>query len=39
MNKEYSCLPKGAKVEKFFDRYGVVVRCEFEPSKGQRVNL
>jgi topoisomerase-4 subunit A len=38
MNKDYRCIPKNAKIEKMFDRYGVVIRCEFAPAKGQRIN-
>ncbi len=38
MEKEYGACPKGSKVEKVFDRYGVVIRCEFEPKARQRVD-
>src|SRR5690606_1997076 len=38
MDKEYSACPKGAKIEKIFDRYGIVIQCEFEPSPRQRIN-
>jgi len=37
LDKEYRCCPKGAKIEKFFDRVGVVLRCEFEPAPRQKV--
>lgn len=38
LDKEYSAVPEGSKVEKLFDRYGIVVRCEFAPAKGQKVH-
>lgn len=37
MNKEYSLIPKGCKIEKLYDRYGVVVRCQLPPARGQRI--
>ncbi|OVE77982.1 hypothetical protein BVX99_01080 [bacterium F16] len=36
MDKDYRCCPKGAKVEKIFDRYGVVLHCEFRAAPRQR---
>ena len=36
MDREYKAVPKGCKVEKIFDRYGVVLRCEFRPKPRQR---
>lgn len=38
MDKDYRGAPKGSKIEKLFDRYGVVLRCEFEPKPRQRVD-
>ncbi len=38
MEKEYTLAPPGSKVDKLFDRHGIVIRCEFEPAKYQRVN-
>ncbi len=32
MEKEYKAVPKGCKVEKVFDRYGVVLNCQFRPK-------
>jgi topoisomerase-4 subunit A len=30
MDREYTTVPKGCKVEKIFDRFGVVLRCEID---------
>jgi topoisomerase-4 subunit A len=38
MDKEYKAIPKGCKVEKVFDRYGVILQAEFEPMKGAKIN-
>lgn len=38
MEREYTCVPKGCKVEKIFDRHGVVFRAEWEPQPRQRSN-
>ena len=38
MEREYQSIPKGSKVEKIFDRYGILLRCEFEPKPRQRVD-
>ncbi|MCH2175581.1 MAG: DNA topoisomerase IV subunit A [Lentisphaeria bacterium] len=32
MEKEYKIIPAGCKIEKLFDKYGVVLRCEFIPK-------
>ncbi len=36
MDKEYRCCPKNCKIERIFDRYGVVLHCEFRPAPRQR---
>ena len=36
MDREYSTVPKGCKVEKVSDRLGVVLRCQFEPVPRQK---
>jgi topoisomerase-4 subunit A len=36
MDREYSTVPKGCKVEKISDRLGVVLRCQFEPVSRQK---
>ena len=36
MDKEYRCCPKGSKVEKIFDRYGIVLHCAYRPAPRQR---
>ncbi len=36
MDREYSTVPKGCKVEKLSDRLGVVLRCQFEPAPRQK---
>jgi topoisomerase-4 subunit A len=36
MDREYSSVPKGCKVEKLFERQGVVLRCQFEPAPRQK---
>ena len=38
MDREYKATPPGCKVEKLFDRHGLVLRCEFETVKRQKVN-
>ncbi len=38
IDREYRVAPQGCKVDKLFDRYGIVVRCEFEPAKFQRID-
>jgi topoisomerase-4 subunit A len=38
MEREYTTIPKGCKVEKLFDRYGVVLRCEIE-GRGKPVDV
>ncbi len=38
MGREYRTAPTGCRVDKIFDRYGIVMRCEFAPSKGQKVH-
>ena len=38
MDREYKTTPPGCKVDKLFDRHGLVLRCEFEPAKRQKVN-
>jgi topoisomerase-4 subunit A len=39
MDKDYASVPSGCKIDKFFDRYGVVARCEFEPAARQKVSF
>ena len=36
MDREYSTVPKGCKVEKVMDRLGIVLRCQFEPVPRQK---
>jgi topoisomerase IV subunit A len=38
MDRQYRLTPAGCKVDRLFDRYGIVVRCEFSPTKFQRVD-
>ena len=39
MNKEYPLVPKGCKVEKIFDRYGVVLECQFKHGSGRKKSM
>ena len=36
MDREYSTVPKGCKIEKVSDRLGIVLRCQFEPVPRQK---
>lgn len=38
VDREYSCVPKGCKIEKLFDRHGVVVRAEWEATRRTKEN-
>ena len=38
MDREYKTIPLGAKIDKLYDRHGIVLRCEFEPAKKQKVH-
>ena len=38
LDREYSSTPPGCKVDKLFDRHGIVLRCEFEPQKRQKID-
>ncbi len=37
MDRDYRTTPPGCKIDKIYGRYGIVIRCEFAPSKGQKV--
>ncbi|NQZ71169.1 MAG: DNA topoisomerase IV subunit A [Lentisphaeria bacterium] len=37
MNKDYPIVPKGCRIDKIFDRYGVILRCELKPAAKQRI--
>ena len=38
MEREYETIPKGCKVEKIYDRYGVILRCEID-GRGKDVDV
>ena len=38
MDRDYQTTPGKCKVDKLLDRHGVVMRCEFEPAKNQKVH-
>ncbi len=38
LDRDYRATPPGCKVEKLYDRYGIVVKCEFAPAKYQRTD-
>lgn len=38
LDREYKTTPPGCKVDRLFDRHSVILRCEFEAMKRQKVN-
>ncbi|RMD74716.1 MAG: hypothetical protein D6820_16210, partial [Lentisphaerae bacterium] len=39
VDKDYSLAPGNIRVEKLFDRHGIVLQCDFAPAPRQKTNM